>query len=75
MARKVKKNSLVVVLTGKDKGKKGRIIAILPKKNKVKVEGVGVVSKHAKARKPGDTPGIKKMESFIDISNVMTIDG
>ena len=75
MASKVKKNSLVVVLTGKDRGKKGRVIAILPKKNKIKVESVAVVTKHVKPRKPGDTPGIKKFESYIDISNVMTVDG
>lgn len=75
MAKTVKKNSIVVVLTGKDKGKTGRVIAILPKKNKVKVEGVAIVTKHAKARKPGETSAIKKLESFIHISNVMPVNG
>jgi len=70
----LKKNDLVVVLTGKDRGKKGRIIEILRKKGKVKVEGVAVVTKHVKARKPGDTAGIRKEESFIHISNVMPVD-
>ena len=75
MNQKVKKNSMVVVLTGKDKGKTGRVIAIFPKKNKVKVEGVAIVTKHAKARKPGEVSAIKKLESFIHISNVKSING
>lgn len=74
MKRKVKKNDMVFVLTGKDKGKTGRIIAILTKKNKIKVEGVAIVTKHAKARKQGETSGIKKIESYIHISNVKPVD-
>ena len=70
----LKKNDLVVVLTGKDRGKKGRIIEILRKKDKVKVEGVAVVTKHAKARRAGETAGIRKEESFIHISNVMPVE-
>ena len=70
----LKKNDLVVVLTGKDRGRKGRIIEILRKKGKIKVEGVAVVTKHAKARKAGETSGIRKEESFIHISNVKSVD-
>ncbi|MBT3456253.1 50S ribosomal protein L24 [bacterium] len=72
--KRVIKGDKVVVLTGRDKGKKGEIIEVLLKKGKVKVKGVNFVSKHMKARKQGDTPGIKKFEAFIDISNVMPID-
>ena len=73
--KRVKKGDNVIILAGKDKGKKGPILEILPKKGKVKVKGANFVTRHMKARKQGDTPGIKKLEAFIDISNVMPIDG
>lgn len=73
MVMRIKKNDTVVILSGKDKGKKGEVIEILPKKDKVLVKGVAVVSRHAKARKQGETPGIKKQESYIDISKVMPL--
>lgn len=68
---RVKKDDTVVVLSGKDKGKKGTVIEILPKKDKVKVKDVAVVTKHAKARRQGETSSIKKVESYVDASNVM----
>jgi large subunit ribosomal protein L24 len=70
---RVKKSDKVVVLSGKDKGKTGDIIAILPKKGKVKVKDVAVVTKHTKPRKAGETAGIVKSESFIDISRVLPV--
>ena len=69
----VKKNDTVVVITGRDKGKKGVVIDILPKKGKVMIQGVNLVVRHAKARKQGDVSGIKKEESFLDLSNVMPV--
>ena len=51
---KVKKNDNVVVLTGKDKKKTGKVLAVLPKANKVIVEGVNVQSKSKKARSAND---------------------
>jgi large subunit ribosomal protein L24 len=69
----VKKNDQVVVLTGKDQGKRGTVIQVLPTENKVMVQGVGIVVKHVKARKQGDVAGIKKEERFIALSNVMPI--
>lgn len=71
MVARVKKGDTVFVITGKDKGKKGKVIEILPKKGKVKVEGVAFVVKHRKARKSGETSSIKREEHFIDLSNVM----
>jgi large subunit ribosomal protein L24 len=71
---RIKKNDTVVVLTGKDKGKRGSVIDILPKKGKVKIKGVAIVTRHVKARRQGEVSMIKKEESFIDISNVMPID-
>jgi len=69
----VKKNDTVFVLTGKDKGKRGVVADVLPKKNKVLVQGVNVAIKHAKPRKQGDIAGIKREEMPFDISNVMPV--
>ena len=72
MAR-IKKNDTVIVTTGKDKGKKGTVADVLPKKGKVLVQGVNIVIRHAKARKQGETAGIRHEERPFDISNVMPI--
>lgn len=66
----MKKNDVVRVITGDDKGKQGPIIAISPKSGKVKVQGVAVVARHYKARRQGEKSTIKKLERFIDVSNV-----
>jgi large subunit ribosomal protein L24 len=73
MVARVKKNDYVKVLTGKDKGKEGQVIAIAPKRNKILVKDIAVVTKHAKARKQGETGSIRKEESFINLSNVMPV--
>ena len=70
----VKKGDKVVILTGKDKGKKGPILEVLPKKDKVLVKGVNIVTRHVKARKQGETGGIKKEERHIHISNVKRVE-
>ena len=70
---KIKKNDTVLVITGKDKGKTGEVIAAFPKTNKVIVSGVNIQSKHEKARQ--DQPAqIIKVEGPIDASNVMFYD-
>jgi large subunit ribosomal protein L24 len=69
----IKKNDTVRVMIGKDKGKEGSVIAILPEKGKVMVKGVAVATRHAKARKQGEASSIKKREAYIDISNVMPV--
>lgn len=71
MKKHIKKGDLVFVLTGKDKGKKGAVISIQPDKGKVKVKGVALVARHYKARKQGELSGIKKVERYIDMSNVV----
>ncbi len=71
MKQHIKKGDLVYVLNGKDKGKKGTVLRVLPKKKKVMVKGVALVTRHYKARKQGETSGIKKVERYIDVSNVM----
>ncbi|KKP95330.1 MAG: 50S ribosomal protein L24 [candidate division TM6 bacterium GW2011_GWE2_36_25] len=67
----IKKGDLVVVITGSDAGKKGKVIELLPKKGKVKVEGARIVTKHVKPRSQGQKGGIMKEEAFMDMSNVM----
>ena len=69
----VRSNDQVIVITGKDKGKKGKITAAFPKLGRVTVEGVNVVTKHQKSRQQGQPGGIIKKEAFIDASNVMVI--
>lgn len=71
MKKHIKKGDLVFVLTGKDKGKKGAVISIQPDKGKVKVKGVALVARHYKARKQNELSGIKKVERYIDMSNVV----
>ncbi|WP_243735323.1 50S ribosomal protein L24 [Paenibacillus turpanensis] len=70
----VKKDDNVVVITGKDKGKKGRIIAAYPRENRVLVEGVNMVKKHQKPNPANPQGGIIEKEAPIHVSNVAHID-
>ena len=69
----VKKGDIVVVLSGKDKGKQGKVLKSDPKGEKVIVEGVNVAMKHQKPRKQGEEGGIVKMETPIYACKVMRI--
>ena len=69
----VKSNDQVVVISGKDKGKKGKITVAFPKTGRVVVEGVNVVTKHQKARNAMQPGGIIHKEMPIDASNVMLV--
>ena len=69
----VKRGDVVKVISGKDKGKEGKIITAIPEKNKVVVEGVALVKKHQKARRQGEESGIITVEAAIDASNVMRV--
>ena len=69
----IKVNDNVLVLTGKYKGKQGKVLATFPKNNTVVVEGVAIVHKHEKARKTTDTSRIVTEEGPIDVSNVMIV--
>jgi large subunit ribosomal protein L24 len=74
---KVKKNDMVEVLAGKDKGAKGKVIAAYPKTRQVLVEGVNRVKKHTKvqtSRRGSKTGGIVTQEAPIDVSKVMVLD-
>jgi ribosomal protein L24 len=61
----VKKDDTVVVISGDDKGKKGKVLKVSPAERKVIVDGVNVVTKHAKPRRQGDAGGIMKVEGAI----------
>lgn len=69
----VRKGDNVKVLTGKDKGKTGKVLATDPKTNKVLVEGVNIATHHLKARSATEQGGKKKVEAPIDASNVQII--
>jgi large subunit ribosomal protein L24 len=70
----VKKGDKVKVLSGKDKGKTGVILAAYPKDNRVLVEGVNIVKKHAKPSQVNPQGGIMTFEAPIHVSNVLPID-
>jgi large subunit ribosomal protein L24 len=70
----VKTGDKVMVITGKDKGKTGVILASFPKKNRVLVEGVNIVKKHSKPSQVNPQGGIINQEAPIHVSNVMPID-
>ncbi|OSQ36632.1 50S ribosomal protein L24 [Thalassospira mesophila] len=73
MAAKIKKGDRVIVLTGKDKGKTGEVIAAFPTENKVLVQGVNLVKRHQRAS-GAETGGIVEKEAKINVSNIAIVD-
>jgi len=73
MSYRVRKNDNVVIITGQEKGKTGKVIFVDPEKGFVKVEGRNIVSKHKKPRSAQDPGGIQKFEGNINISNVQVV--
>ncbi len=71
---KLKKGDNVIIRTGKDKGKSGKIVHVLVKENKVIVEGLNMMKKHQRPRKSGEKGSIKSIEMPINSSNVMILD-
>ena len=69
----IRKDDKVVVISGKDKGKEGKVLTAMPKEGKLIVEGVSVASRHMKPRKQGEEGGIVKMETPIYASKVMVV--
>ena len=68
---KIKKGDTVKVIAGKDKDKEGKVLSVDTKKSKVLVEGVNMVTKHAKPSAANQNGGIIQKEAPIDVSNVM----
>ena len=78
MGLKVKKGDLVAVIAGKDIGTQGRILEVLPKKNRVIVEGVNQITRHEKVtmdRRGGQQGGIQHKEAPINASNIALVCG
>lgn len=74
MARKIRRDDEVVVLAGKDKGKQGKVLRVLPSEDRVYVEGVNVVKKHTKANpQAGEPGGIIDKEAPIHVSNIAIV--
>lgn len=69
----VKTGDTVVVLSGKDRGKKGKVLEVSPKEGKVIVEGINMVSKHVKPRKVGEEGGIVKAEGAMYACKVQIV--
>ncbi|MBO0722127.1 MAG: 50S ribosomal protein L24 [Blastocatellia bacterium] len=73
---KIKKNDQVMILSGRDKGKRGRVIEVMTKKGKVIVEGINIMKHHMRPnRQRGIAGGIVDREGPINVSNVMVIEG
>ena len=70
---KIKKNDTVVVLSGKDKGKQGKVLGTIPSEAKVVVEGVNMVTCHIKPRRQGEEGGIVKREAALYASKVQVV--
>ena len=71
---KLKRDDMVVVIAGRDKGKTGKVMVVIPKENKVVVEGVNVVKKHTKPSAKVPKGGILDVTKAIDVSKLMVID-
>ena len=74
MAAKIKKGDRVVVLTGREKGKTGNVLRVLPKENRVLVDGVNMVQRHTRPTQADPQGGIKNKVAPLHLSNVAIVD-
>lgn len=74
MAAKIKKGDDVVVLTGKDKGRTGKVLRVIPSDNRVVVQGIQVVQRHTRPSAGNPQGGIVNKEASIHLSNVALVD-
>ncbi|HUW71580.1 MAG TPA: 50S ribosomal protein L24 [Candidatus Humimicrobiaceae bacterium] len=70
---KIKKGDTVLIISGKDRGKKGKVLEIILKEGKVSIEGVNLIKKHQKPKKSGEKGQIIQLPKPVDISNVKLI--
>ncbi len=70
---KIRKGDQVEIVAGKDKGKRGKVLSVLPASERVLVSGANIVKRHRKARKEGEKGERVEMEASIHISNVMLL--
>ena len=69
----VKKDDTVIVISGDDRGKKGKVLEVSPKEGKIIVKGINIVTRHVKPRKQGEEGGIVKVEGAMYASKVMRV--
>jgi large subunit ribosomal protein L24 len=74
MAAKIRKGDRVVVLAGKDKGRQGPVVKVLPKDDRVVVQGLNLVQRHTKPSQGDPQGGIKSKEATLHVSNVAIVD-
>jgi large subunit ribosomal protein L24 len=74
MAAKIKKGDRVVILAGRDKGRQGAVLKVLPKESRVLVEGLNIVQRHTRPTQGDPQGGIKPKEAALHISNVAIVD-
>ncbi len=74
MAAKIKKGDRVIVLTGRDKGRQGDVLKVLPKEDRVLVQGLNLVQRHTRPTQTDPNGGIKSKEAALHISNVALVD-
>ena len=74
MAAKIKKGDSVIVLTGKDKGRKGTVTKVMPTEGRVVVQGVNMVQRHTRPSQTNPNGGIVRKEASLHISNVAVAD-
>ncbi|HTR15677.1 MAG TPA: 50S ribosomal protein L24 [Acetobacteraceae bacterium] len=74
MAARIRKGDRVLVITGRDKGKRGEVLRVLPAENRAVVQGVNVVKRHVKPRGMGQPGGIVEQEATIHLSNLKLVD-
>ena len=73
MAMNIKKGDTIVVLSGKDKGKQGKVLGTVPKSTKIVAEGINMVTCHVKPRRQGEEGGIVKREAAIAACKVQVV--
>jgi large subunit ribosomal protein L24 len=69
----IAKNDIVEVIAGNDRGKRGKVLKVLPRNKRVIVEGVNFIHRHTRPRTQGDQGGIIEKEAPIDVSNVLLV--
>jgi large subunit ribosomal protein L24 len=73
MAAKVRKNDTVQVLNGRDRGKQGKVLRVIPKEQRVVVEGVNIRKRHTRPRRQGETGGIVEFPAPLHLSKVAVV--
>ncbi|OGZ35335.1 MAG: 50S ribosomal protein L24 [Candidatus Portnoybacteria bacterium RIFCSPLOWO2_01_FULL_43_11] len=70
---KIKKNDTILVITGKDRGRKAKVSEVFPKQGKITVEGVNVIKKHRRPKREGEKGQVVEIPKPIDVSNVKLV--